>query len=82
MKKGELLEGIVTRVDYPGKGVVETPEGICIVKNVLPGQHVRLRVSKKGAARQRESCRKYWKKLLLKDRLPARISGPAEDACI
>ena len=47
MKKGELLEGIVTRVDYPGKGVVETPEGICIVKNVLPGQHVRLRVSKK-----------------------------------
>ena len=46
MKKGELLEGIVTRVDYPGKGVVEPPEGICIVKNVLPGQHVRLRVSK------------------------------------
>ena len=36
MKKGEILEGIVKRVDYPGKGVVETPEGICIVKNVLP----------------------------------------------
>ena len=47
MKKGEILEGIVTRVDYPGKGVVETPEGICIVKNVLPGQRVSLRVSKK-----------------------------------
>ena len=47
MKKGEILEGIVTRVDYPGKGIVETPEGVCIVKNVLPGQRVRLRVSKK-----------------------------------
>lgn len=47
MKKGEILEGIVTRVDYPGKGVVETAEGICIVKNVLPGQRVSLRVSKK-----------------------------------
>ena len=47
MKKGDLLEGLVTRVDYPGKGVVETPEGICIVKNVLPGQRIRLRVSKK-----------------------------------
>ena len=47
MKKGDLLEGVVTRVDYPGKGVVETPEGICIVKNVLPGQRIRLRVSKK-----------------------------------
>ena len=47
MKKGEILEGIVTRVDYPGKGVVETPEGLCIVKNVLPGQKVQLRVTKK-----------------------------------
>lgn len=47
MKKGDLLEGFVTRVDYPGKGIVETPEGTCIVKNVLPGQRIRLRVSKK-----------------------------------
>ena len=47
MKKGDLLEGVVTRVDYPGKGIVETPEGICIVKNVLPGQRIRIRVSKK-----------------------------------
>ena len=47
MKKGDLLEGIVTRVDYPGKGIVETQEGICVVKNVLPGQRVSLRVTKK-----------------------------------
>ena len=47
MKKGEILEGIVTKVDYPGKGVVETPQGLCIVKNVLPGQKVQLRVTKK-----------------------------------
>ena len=47
MKKGELLEGKVIRVDYPGKGIVETEEGICVVKNVLPGQRIRLRVTKK-----------------------------------
>lgn len=47
MKKGELLEGNVVRVDYPGKGIVETPEGVCVVKNVLPGQRVRVRVTKK-----------------------------------
>lgn len=47
MKKGELLEGKVLRVDYPGKGIVDTPEGICVVKNVLPGQRVRVRVTKK-----------------------------------
>ena len=37
MKKGDLLEGIVTRVDYPGKGTGATQEGTCGVKNVLPG---------------------------------------------
>ena len=25
MKKGDILEGTVIRVDYPGKGIVETP---------------------------------------------------------
>lgn len=47
MKKGSILEGIVSRVDYPGKGIVETAEGTCIVKNVLPGQRILLRVMKK-----------------------------------
>ncbi len=46
MKKGQILEGIVQRIDFPNKGIVETEEGICIVKNVLPGQRVRCSVSK------------------------------------
>lgn len=46
MKKGQIIEGYVQRVDFPNKGVVETPEGICIVKNVLPGQKVRCAVNK------------------------------------
>ena len=39
MKKGQVLTGVVERVDFPNKGIVITPEGICIVKNVLPGQN-------------------------------------------
>ena len=45
MKKGQILEGIVERVDFPNKGVVKVreengEEAVCIVKNVLPGQKI------------------------------------------
>lgn len=47
MKKGQVLTGVVERVDFPNKGIVVTPEGNCIVKNVLPGQKITLAVQKK-----------------------------------
>lgn len=55
MKKGQLIEGIVRRVDFPNKGIVETEDGICVVKNALPGQKVRCAVNKvrKGKAEGR-----------------------------
>ncbi len=55
MKKGQVLEGIVTRIDFPNKGIVETEEGICVVKNALPNQRVRCAVNKvrKGKAEGR-----------------------------
>lgn len=56
MKKGQIVEGIVTRMDFPNKGVVETEEGgICIVKNALPGQKVKCSINKvrKGKAEGR-----------------------------
>ncbi|MDE6846897.1 MAG: class I SAM-dependent RNA methyltransferase [Lachnospiraceae bacterium] len=55
MKKGQIIEGIVQRVDFPNKGIVEAEEGTCIVKNALPGQKVRCAVNKvrKGKAEGR-----------------------------
>ena len=56
MKKGQIIEGIVQRMDFPNKGVVETQDGdICIVKNALPGQKVRCSINKvrKGKAEGR-----------------------------
>ena len=47
MKKGDLIEGIVRDVKFPNKGIVETEDGICIVKNAIPGQKVQARVNKK-----------------------------------
>lgn len=48
MKKGEILEGTVSYVDFPNKGVVKTAEGeTAVVKNVLPGQVISFGVQKK-----------------------------------
>ena len=46
MKKGQIIEGVVQRVDFPNKGIVETTEGICVVKNALTRQKVRCSVNK------------------------------------
>ncbi len=46
MKKGQVVEGIVERIDFPNKGVVISEDGSCIVKNVLPGQKVSCVINK------------------------------------
>lgn len=46
MKKGQVIEGVVERMDFPNKGIVVCEEGICTVKNALPGQKVRATVNK------------------------------------
>jgi tRNA/tmRNA/rRNA uracil-C5-methylase (TrmA/RlmC/RlmD family) len=46
MKKGQIYEGTVERVDFPNKGRVISGGETCVVKNVLPGQNVSFRVNK------------------------------------
>ena len=60
MKKGQIYEGIVDRIEFPNKGIVIIEEenngqGKCVVKNALPGQKVRFLVNKlrKGKAEGR-----------------------------
>ena len=52
MKKKEICEGYVERIDYPNRGVVNVEGKRAVVKNVIPGQTVRFRVQKarEGAA--------------------------------
>ena len=49
MKKGQSYEGYVESVAFPAKGivVVEGEENKAVVKNVLPGQRIQFRVTKK-----------------------------------
>ncbi len=49
MKKGQSYEGIVESVQFPAKGIVRVEEESdkAVVKNVIPGQKIAFRVSKK-----------------------------------
>ncbi len=55
MKKGQVYEGFVERVDFPNKGVIKVGEDTVIVKNSLPGQKIKFSVNKvrKGKAEGR-----------------------------
>lgn len=46
MKKGQVYEGVVERVDFPGKGIVRVGEETAVVKMCLPGQRIRFSVNK------------------------------------
>ncbi len=47
MKKGQICEGYVQRVDFPNKGVILYEDKPVFVKNVLPGQKISFIISKK-----------------------------------
>lgn len=51
MKKGEIVEGIVREIDFPNKGIVDAQGEKVIVKNVLSGQKVSVRITKKRKGR-------------------------------
>lgn len=48
LKRRDVGEGIIERIDYPNRGRIHTPEGQKVtVKNTIPGQKIRFRVFKK-----------------------------------
>ncbi len=55
MKKGQVLEALVDRVEFPNKGIAVCEEGSVVVKNSLPGQKIKLGINKvrKGKAEGR-----------------------------
>lgn len=55
MKKGQVYEGSVIRVEFPNKGIIDIDEKRVIVKNTIPGQKVQFAVNKirKGRAEGR-----------------------------
>ena len=46
MKKGEIYEGIIEKVDFPNKGRIIIDGRTVTVKNGIPGQKVRFLINK------------------------------------
>ncbi|MDO4677424.1 MAG: 23S rRNA (uracil(1939)-C(5))-methyltransferase RlmD [Eubacteriales bacterium] len=51
MKKGEIYEGIIEKVDFPNKGRVMVGDEKVTVKNGIPGQKIRFMINKKRSGR-------------------------------
>ena len=51
VKKGDIVEGIVEEVLFPNKGHIDIDGEAIVVKNAIPGQKVRLMISKKRSGR-------------------------------
>lgn len=47
MKKGEIYEAVVEKIEFPNKGIFHVEEEKVIVKNAIPGQKVRFVINKK-----------------------------------
>ena len=47
MKKGDRVSGVIERIDFPNKGIMNVDEERLVVKNALPGQKVLAAVTKK-----------------------------------
>ncbi|MCC8138651.1 MAG: class I SAM-dependent RNA methyltransferase [Clostridiales bacterium] len=81
MKKGQIMEGTVERVDFPNKGLTRTEEGTVTVKNTLPGQKIRFSISKKRNGRAEGRLLEVLQPSGLETRTPACGNFPACGGC-
>ena len=51
MKKGDICQGRIDRVDFPNKGKVMLPDTTVTVKNGIPGQKIEFVINKKRGGR-------------------------------
>jgi 23S rRNA (uracil-5-)-methyltransferase RumA len=56
MKKGQILEGYVERIDFPNKGIIACEDENVVVKNVIPGQKISFMVTKKRKGKAEGRC--------------------------
>lgn len=82
MKKGEIYEGVVIRVDFPNKGIVLAEGQQVMVKNVIPGQKVRFLIHKKRSGRVEGRLLEVLEKSPLETRESVCSSFPACGGCM
>ena len=82
MKKGEIYEGIIEKVDFPNKGYVMADGQKVIVKNGIPGQKIRFMINKKRSGRAEGRLMEVLEKSPLEVRKPVCSIFPACGGCM
>lgn len=82
MKKGEIYQGIIERVEFPNKGIVQIEDKKVIVKNGMPGQTVRFMINKKKGSRVEGRLLEVLQRSPLETREPVCSIFPACGGCM
>lgn len=82
MKKGEIYEGIIEKIDFPNKGYVNVEDQKVLVKNGIPGQKVRFVIQKKRSGRAQGRILEVLEKSPLETREPLCGSFPQCGGCM
>ena len=82
LKKGEIYEGVVEKIEFPNKGKVKVGEETVIVKNAIPGQKVRFMINKKRGKKLEGRLLEVLEKSPLEKREPVCSIFPACGGCM
>lgn len=82
MKKGEIYEGVIEKVEFPNKGFVYVDGQKVIVKNRIPGQKIRFMINKKRSGRAEGRLLEVLEKSPLETREPVCSIFPACGGCM
>ncbi len=84
MKKGQLCEGYIEKVEFPNKGIVSVDgeEKSVIVKNGIPGQKIRFVVNKMRKGKAEGRLLEVLEKSPLEERAPVCSIFPACGGCM
>lgn len=82
MKKGEIYQGLIEKVEFPNKGSVQIEDKKIIVKNAMPGQKVRFMINKKKGTRLEGRLLEVLERSPLETRDPVCSIFPACGGCM
>ena len=82
MKKGEIYEGIIEKIEFPNKGCIQVDDQKVIVKNGIPGQKVKFVIQKKRSGKVQGRLLEVLEKSPLETRKPVCSSFPACGGCM
>ena len=84
MKKGQVYEGLIEKVEFPNKGIVsvEGEESKVIVKNGIPGQMIKFAVNKMRRGKAEGRLLEVLEKSPLETREPVCSIFPACGGCM